>query len=203
MNIAEARLLSTFTFVMQDIYRQIIVLITTLQDTVRKINILTIHEEILIQQPHLLQGFTTYHTESTAHNLYLCRLIPWKITHVIMTETAMLRKPAAQPHHLIESHHRRRQSSPTLRSWFAIGSQHPYTQSTGIRMRTHKTDSILENMLADNGIRIQQRTRSLSLLRIARLLARANPLLCVQATTWRLGYREAGKHCSRYSIVPS
>ena len=76
-----------------------------------------------------------------------------------MTETAMLRKPAAQPHHLIESHHRRRQSSPTLRSWFAIGSQHPYTQCTGIRMRTHKTDSILENMLTDNGIRIQQKNQ--------------------------------------------
>ena len=203
MNIAEARLLGTFTFVMQNINRQIIVLITTLQDTVRKINILAIHEEILIQQAHLLQGFTANHTESTAHNLNGSRLIPWQIAHVIMSETAMPRKPAAQTHHLIESHHRRRQPSPTLAGWLAIGSQHSYAQCTSVRMSTHETNSILEDMLTDNGIRIQQKNQIALALADSKIVGTGKSVIMRTGNNTEIGYREAGKHCSRYSTVPS
>src|SRR5574344_1537915 len=127
MHIAEARLLSTLTLIMQDGRRKIIIVITSLQNTIRKIDILAIHEEVLVQITHLIDGFLSQQTEGSTHHLYPSRFIPRKCAHIIMTETVTFRETGTQTYHLVESHHRRRQPSPTFQCRLTRSIQHANT----------------------------------------------------------------------------
>ena len=54
-HIVDTAFLSAFTFVMDDACaRIVIVLITSLNDTIREVNVFAIHEEGLIQQTHFI-----------------------------------------------------------------------------------------------------------------------------------------------------
>ena len=102
-------------------------MITSLQNAIREINILAIHEEVLVQIPHLIDGFLSQQTEGSTHYLYSSWFIPWKSTHIIMTETVTVRETGTQTHHLVKCHHRRRQPSSTFQCRLTRSIQHADT----------------------------------------------------------------------------
>ena len=75
MHITVIRLLRRFALIMDDGVRQIPVLPPTLQQTIREIDILTIHKEIFVEQPDSLQCLMAQQAERPAHHLNLARLV--------------------------------------------------------------------------------------------------------------------------------
>ena len=61
---------------MQNLDRQIPVLIPSLQNTVGQVDILAIHEEVLVEESHLVEGLTTEHEERPADDLDATGLVP-------------------------------------------------------------------------------------------------------------------------------
>ena len=76
VDITETGLLRRLALVMNDTARHIPVLVTCLQDSVLQVDILAIHEEILVQETNLIECLTTQHHESATHHLNLARFVP-------------------------------------------------------------------------------------------------------------------------------
>ena len=156
MHIAETRLLRTLALIMKDINRQVIIMIATFKHTIREIDVLAIHKEILIQQAHLVKGLAAQHTVGTTHHLNLARLVPRQIPHVIPSKQAMLRPAVAESQHLEERHHRRRQSPSALHGTLSCSIEHSHPHSTRIFMDIHEIYTFLQHVFAYNGIRVEQ-----------------------------------------------
>ena len=76
MHITIGRFLRAFSFIMQYSQWQIPVVITLLKQAVRQVYVLSIHEEIFVEQAHILECFTRNGEKSTADDFYLSWLIP-------------------------------------------------------------------------------------------------------------------------------
>ena len=85
MHITERRLLGTLSFVVQNLFRYIPVLIAGFQDTVGKVDILTIHKEIFVEKSNRVKNTSPYHHECSTNHLNLCWLVPRQVTHIIMS----------------------------------------------------------------------------------------------------------------------
>ena len=146
MHVAERRFLGTLAFVVNNPDGHIPVLISPLQYAIREVDILTIHEEILIQQPHLVEHASAYHHERSAHHLYPSRLIPRKVTHVVMAESRMPGITPAQPRHLVECRHRRRQSASRLIGFLTVDLQHLHSCGTSLGVFVHEGNDIGQHL---------------------------------------------------------
>ena len=92
----------------------------------------------------------------SAYHLYLDRLVPAEIAHVIFAEAATLGIAPAESAHLIEGGERRRKPSPTLHRFIAVTLQHLYTKSTGCRVAVHEIQTFTDGLFADEGVGIKQ-----------------------------------------------
>ena len=61
---------------MNDVGRMIPVLPAALQQTIGQIDILALHEEVLVEESHLVEGLTTEHEERPADDLDATGLVP-------------------------------------------------------------------------------------------------------------------------------
>ena len=124
--ILERRLLRALTLVMKDLDRQVPIMVSPLEQSVRQVDILAIHEKILIEQPHLVDGRTAQHAVSATHHLDLSRFVPRQITHVITSEPPALGEMLAQSGHLVERGHGGRQTTSRLKGPRAISLHHAH-----------------------------------------------------------------------------
>ncbi len=131
-------------------------MIAALEHTVRKVNVLAIHEEILVEQAHLIQSLAAQHAVGTAHYLNLAGFIPRQIAHVVFSEKAVVRPSVAEAQHLEERYHRRRQSPSALHGTPSLCPEHPHAHGTRILMDIHEVDARLQRILTHDGIRIEQ-----------------------------------------------
>ena len=88
VGMAEAGLDGATALEVYNVERQVPVLITVMQQLIRQVDILAIHEVVLIEQPYLLEGRMTQKVESTADHLYATGLVPRQPTHVVATVAA-------------------------------------------------------------------------------------------------------------------
>ena len=157
MDITETGLLRALALVVKDERWQIIVAIAALEDTIRQVDILAIHKEILVEESHLVERLAPQHAESSTHHLDGCRCVPVEITHIVMSEAMMCGHSFAESYHFPECHHRRRNSTTALSCRLATGIQHANTQGTGICMTIHPRQSLTQCGLCHDGVRIEQK----------------------------------------------
>ena len=147
MYIAERRLLGGLALEVDDIGGVVPVLPAALQQTVRQVDILAIHEEVLVEESHLVEGLTTEHEERPADDLDATRLVPRQMAHVIALGEAQ---------HFQTRHPGRGNGPSRLRGQRTIGIVHPHTQTASLRMGIHKADARTEGGLCHDGIGIEQ-----------------------------------------------
>ena len=112
--VAETAFHRALTLVVQDVERQIPVLPSALQEAVTEVNILAIHEEALVEQPHVVDGLAPQHVERARDNLYAVGLVGIQIAHVIAAEDGTQGEETAQPAHLAEAGEGSGHAAPAL-----------------------------------------------------------------------------------------
>ena len=147
MHIAEGGLLGGFAFEVYDVLRQIPVLPATHQHTVGQVDVLAIHKEILIEQPHLVERLAAKQAEGTADDFYTSRLIPRQVAHIVTL---------AETQHLAERYPGRGDGTARLGGQRTVGIMHANACPTRPRMGIHETDHCLQRGLCHDGVGIQQ-----------------------------------------------
>ena len=132
------------------------VLKSAFYESERQVDVLTIHEEILVERTHLVYSRASEHAESAAHHLYPFRSVPRQITHIIMCEASALGKTRAQTRHLVETRHWRRYAPSRLHSVGTVTLSHPHPHSSRSRMFIHEVYHVRYGVFADNGVRVEQ-----------------------------------------------
>ena len=156
-HIIDAGLLGALTFVMDDTcLGEIVILVTTLRDAVRQVDVLAVHEKCLIEQPHLVQSFLSHEHEGTGQNLDLVGLIVGKMTHVITGKAFAVREEFGQTEHLVKRRLRRRQTA--LRFWqeLPLTVHHLHTETACIRMAVHEGDTFREGIILHHRVGIEE-----------------------------------------------
>ena len=156
IHILKRVLLRALTLVMQDLGRNVVVLVTSLQHTITQINILAIHKERLVQQSHFIQRLLTDKHEGTAYNLDRIDRLLVQILHIVPAEQTALGKQRAQSRHLTKSHKRRRDTSTRFWCKRAIHPQHPHTTHASLRILVHEVNALSQGALTHKRVRIQQ-----------------------------------------------
>lgn len=67
---------------------QVPVLPATLEQAVGEVDVLAVHEEVLIEESHLIEGLTSQQTEGAADDLDASGLVPRQMAHVIALREA-------------------------------------------------------------------------------------------------------------------
>ena len=157
MHIAERRLLRRLTLIVQNLRWQIPVLVAATQQPVAQVDVLAIHEEVFVEKPHFINRYTPQEAECTADDLYLCRLVPRQIAHVIVSEATATGEARTKSAHLVEGHSRRGQSTSRLLCIVAVGSKHACAKSTCLRVFFHEPYAFRNRILCHHRIRIEQK----------------------------------------------
>ena len=147
VDIAEVSLPGRPAFEMSDLIRQVPVLPATLEQTVRQVDVLTVHKEVLVEQPHLIDGLTTQEAKGTADDVDTSGLVPRQMTHIITLREA---------EHLQSSHPRRGQSAARLWSEGSVFIMHHHTCPTRFGMSVHEVKHSTKRWFLDDGVWIKQ-----------------------------------------------
>ena len=156
VHIAERWFLRRLTLVVNDVVGQIPVLPTTLQQTEWQVDILAIHKEILVENTHLIEGFTTQEAECATDDFYFRGFIPREIAHIVFSVAAAIRKTAAKSGHLVEGHKRWGNASAALHGRSAVFGVHLHAEGSRIGMFIHESNAAGNGGLCHHGVGIQQ-----------------------------------------------
>ena len=106
VNVAIAVLLGAFSLVMENRRGDIAVLLSCLEQAIGKVDVLAIHEKVLVEQSALLEGGTAKEHECTADDFDRVLLFLVKILHIVSSEDTTSREKSAKSRHLAKSHKR-------------------------------------------------------------------------------------------------
>ena len=156
MHITVAALFRAFALIMQDKAGKIIILPSTLKQTVAQINVLSIHEKVLIEQANLVKRPFANHIECTRNHLNGIGFLRIKVSHIITAKNSAVGEKRTQTGHLAETGKGSGQSSAAFRSETSIGMKHAHTSGTHIGMRVKEIETHTQSVFRHNGIGIQQ-----------------------------------------------
>ena len=147
VHISERRLLSGLALVVHYLERQIPVLPASLEKPVRQVDVFAIHEEVFVEQAHLIECLTAQQAIGSADDLNLRRLVPGQMTHVVTF---------GESQHF--EHRDPRCRNGTTRFWGngPLAIQHAHACPTRFRMGIHEVEASLDGGLIDYRIGIQQ-----------------------------------------------
>ena len=95
----------------------------------------------------MVEGLTAQHAERAADDLYLARLIPGQIAHVVAART---------PQHLEQRDKRRGHAPARLVGTAAVLVVHHHAAAARTRMTVHELQHVVQAVLGDEGVRIEQ-----------------------------------------------
>ena len=97
--------MGTLALIVQDGRGDIPVLIPSLAQAVTKVDILAIHEEVLVEESYAVECLTPQHAEGSADDIDAHGLIPRQEAEIVAAKASALGKARAQAGHLVERGH--------------------------------------------------------------------------------------------------
>ena len=88
IGITETGLDGAAAFEVHDVERQVPVHVTVTEQLIAEVNVLAIHEIVLVKQSHLEEGLAPQEAESTADHFYATWSVPRQPAHVVATTIA-------------------------------------------------------------------------------------------------------------------
>ena len=120
------------------------------------IGIFAIHEEVLVEQSAVLQGFAA--DKHTGSGYYLDRggLVLVEVPHVVPTECVTLREQGIEARHFAEGSEGCWYAPTRLKGEAAVLVQHPHTRCAHLGMGVEQRDAVAEKVFVDKCIGIEQ-----------------------------------------------
>ena len=164
VDIAIGLALRALALVVEDAAGQVPVFVAPLEHAVAEVDVLAIHEEVLVEQSDLVERLSPQEAVGAADDLDGVGLVPRQIAHVVSAQPSAVGEALAEPRDLVEGGERRGQSASRLLGVAAVRAQHPHSRGSRLRMGVHEGDGLADGLLADDGVGIEQQ----HILRLAR-----------------------------------
>ena len=137
--------------------REIVVLVAALCDTIRKVDVLAIHEESLVQKAHFVEGFLAHQHEGTGEDFHLVGLVVGEMAHVIAGKTLAVREELGEAKHLVERRGSRGQSAFRLGQELSLAVHHLHAEAARVGMAVHEGDALREGVVLDHRVGIEEK----------------------------------------------
>ena len=157
IDVVQTPLLRALPLVVDDArLREVVVLVAALQDPVRQVDVLAVHEIVLIQKPHLVEHRPTHHHEGAAEDLHLVGLVLADVRGVVGPEFLRFREEFRETEELVERRRRVWDAALRLGEETALSIDHLHAEAAAIGGLVHETDALLERVFLHEGIRVEQ-----------------------------------------------
>ena len=156
MDVAERRLLRAFALVVQDGGGDVGIAPAGQQEAVGEVDVLAVHEEGFVEQPHLTDCLAAHHEEGSADDLDAVGLRARQVAHVVAAEATAVGKEGAEPRHLAEGRPGSRHAATAFPCKAAPPVVHRHAGGSHFGMAVEIADAVGEGALRHDGVGVEQ-----------------------------------------------
>ena len=137
-------------------FGEVVVLVTTLYNPVRQVDILAVHKKVLVQQAHFVQSRAAQQHKGASKHIYLIYSIFAQMPHIVLVEPPRFREQARQPENLVERHHWRRETALAFRQIVALAVNHLHAKAARVGVLVHKFERLAEGVFLNQRVGVEQ-----------------------------------------------
>ena len=154
-HVAHRVFLGALALVVDDFHRQKPVFVACQHHPVGEVDVLAVHEKVLVEAAHLLQQGRAAQHEGTGQDVDAVWLSVVEVAEVIAREPPRARKQRRQPENLAERHPGRGEGALALGQEHAVAVDHAHPDGAATFVAAHPLDALLDARAADDGVGVE------------------------------------------------